>query len=740
MIKVMTDLPSLAAYLNRIGAEPRSMLVAVVKEQHGQYWQDVAVIRIDKKSGDISADEGYGPTESEAVTIKQEILSAEWPTSVKLGKNYELPEQLKHLKSDDIFELRDRSGKLIMLQVRMTPKKNEAEKRYVPWTYWSDKEWRKAEPEGLLPLWGLENIGDHTTAFIHEGAKAARAVTKLINPRTAEEIEALKSHPWGKELSGAVHLGWIGGALNPYRTDWSELQKAGIQRVYIVADNDRPGKAAIPRISFSLRGMLVFSIEFTEVWPASFDLADPFPKKMFSKIGPREYYNGPTFRDVLHPATWATDVIPQPKGKKVYALRKEFVDLWVWVESTDTFICKEMPEINHQMNQFNAMVAPFSHVIGTGQLLHKSYKGRTAKMCYRPDIAARIVTDRTTSAINLHTPSTIKPEEGDAAPWEDFLNYLFPVEREREDVKRWCATLIARPETRMLFGMLLVSERQGMGKSTLGERILAPLVGYANTGFPGERDIVESNFNGWIANKRLIVVGEIYTGQSFKAYNILKSYLTDKNINVNEKFQRPYTIENWVHVVACSNSKKALRIEETDRRWFYPTVAEIPWTREQWSRFYEWLGSGGLGIIANWAKNYGSYVLPGEHAPMTVSKQALIEDSKGEVLNHWIDILSDVEENDEAVAFALNEVKAVMKKYHSRVFESPLEFKKEAVKRGWVALPERIGIDGGLSVVVMSPKLNEQLSEKHETASPAEFKALVKAKIQRMIERISGAM
>lgn len=738
MISSMTDLPSIAAYLQRIGAEPRSLRVAVVKEQQGAYWTDIATIRI-RKDGTIDAPEGHEPTEGEAAMIKGEVLGNEWPTSVMLGRSYELPDELKGANPENIFELKGIDGKLVMIQQRVDDPRS-GEKRYVPWTFWSDNKWRRAEPEGDLPLYGLDKLGDHTTVFIHEGAKAARAIQRLINPRTAEEREALHKHPWGDELQGAAHIGWIGGALSPARTDWSSLAKAGVTRAYLVADNDRPGKAAVPKIAMRLKGITCFSVEFTDLWPVSFDLADDFPESMFSKIGHTLHYIGPAFRDTMHPATWATDLIPNPggKGKPIPVLRKEFSDLWLWIEETDTFVCRENPDINHGIAQFNSLVGPFSHVQGTAQLITKNYKGRVAKVCYRPDVPHRIVTDKTTSALNLHSPCQIKPQHGDIGPWMEFLEYLFVNEREREEVMRWCATLIARPDVRMLYGVLLVSERQGMGKSTLGERILAPLVGLHNTGFPGERDIVESSFNGWVARKRLVVVGEIYTGQSFKAYNTLKSYITDKNIEVNEKFQRPYKIDNWAHVIACSNSKKALRIEETDRRWFYPTLTETPWTRERWGKFYDWLNSGGLSIIMGWAMNFKGYVQTGEHAPMTANKADLISESRGDIINHWIDVLAAVEENEEQVVFALSEVRESMKKVHGRVFETSLQFKKEAMRAGWSTSKERIAVDGALNYVVVSPTLVDELNRLVEEGDKKALRAWLGEKLQRLSGRLGS--
>ena len=47
---------------------------------------------------------------------------------------------------------------------------------------------------------------------------------------------------------------------------------------------------------------------------------------------------------------------------------------------------------------------------------------------------------------------------------------------ERYEVMKWCATLIARPDVRMTYAMLLISEQTGTGKSTMGE-ILSQLVG-----------------------------------------------------------------------------------------------------------------------------------------------------------------------------------------------------------------------------------------------------------------------
>lgn len=708
-IKSLTEIPAVAAYLKRIGAEGRSLRSAVVKESRGAYWEDIAIITLNI-DGTIKAPDAYSPTEREKAAIEIECQAAVWPQMRTLDRLRDLPEEITNAPENDLFIFRNLNEEIVMLQLRLERK---GEKSYIPYTYWDDGLWRRMEPEGHLPLWGIEQLKHHTTVFIHEGAKAARAIREMVEAATPEAKAALAAHPWGDELSHAAHLGWIGGALSPYRTDWSMLQKAGVKRAYIVSDNDAPGVSAVPAISFHLR-IPTFHVQFTSEWPTSFDLADKFPKGMFKKVEGQNYYVGPSFRSCLHPATWATDQIPNPKGKPSLALRKNFKEMWSYVEEADLFVCIEMPEIIRSEQIMNKMLASFSHTNQTSQLIVKAYNGRSTKLCYRPDIKGKIVTDNTTSAINLHTPSHIKPLPGSAEPFMDFMEYMFPNPTERKDVLRWTATMIARPEIRMEYGLLLVSERQGVGKTTLGSSILAPLVGTQNVGYPTESQIVQSEFNGWLANKRLCVVNEIYSGHSWKAYNKLKSAITDRDIEVNEKYQRSYTIENWCHVFACSNSMRALRIEEDDRRWFYPEVTEDKWPRDKFEYFHNWLKSGGLNIIRHWADNWGDYVQKGQPAPMTERKKELIVASRTEGQQEVAELAEALNRRDEAVVLVMKDIVGwVRNTVQGKVYDSDLELRKAMKEGGAIWYDERFLIGGRLQLAAMNKVAYEQLKLKH---------------------------
>lgn len=238
MIRDLSDIPAVRSYLARVGAEARAMRTAAVREREGRYWRDVATIKIER-DGRVAVNTAEGedaasfePTDGERHAIAIEATAALWPENIRpLGHPRNLPDMVKAAEPEDLFEFRDAEGHIAMLQLRVA--QPGGGKSYLPFTCWSDDVWRQLEPEGLLPLWGIDQLRNYATAFIHEGAKAARAVRWLAEaaePRgaaTRDAMKALAAHPWGGALSHSAHLGWIGGALSPHRTDWSMLPRPG---------------------------------------------------------------------------------------------------------------------------------------------------------------------------------------------------------------------------------------------------------------------------------------------------------------------------------------------------------------------------------------------------------------------------------------------------------------------------------------------------------------------------------
>lgn len=687
---------SLLSYTERVGAEKLNFRRFMVKvKDGGGYYTEKTLITINV-AGDIAcSNPEHAPTEEEAAKIKTDMANCKFPVAVRCNTN-QLAELQKKMKASSTLypiytyttpEKNSKRDNIVMVQERR--ENEETVKSYIPWTYFSDGKWRAMEPEGGLPFYKPAKKSS-TSIMVHEGAKAAKAAAELP-----------KSHPWYETMQQYDHWGILGGAKAPHRADYAELQQCNPTELIYMADNDPQGKAVVPVFS-QMYGKRMQCVTFDSNFKMGWDIADPLPDKMFTN----GTYIGLELRRLFQPATWATRVHEEQEGagRKRIILRDEWAREWIYVGIPELFVHVDHLYEHYDADTFNALMRPFSHVDNVARLARADFQGKVKMLDYRPDIKATIDTEKETGRtyLNAYQPSTIEPEEGDPAPWLKYMEHLVPDKDDRRALLRWCATLIARPDIRMQYSVLLISETQGVGKTTLGERILAPLVGHHNTSTPNESDISDSAFNGWVAHKRLVVVNEIYAGHSSKVYTRLKSVITDDKIAVNKKFQEGYTCQNWCHVLASSNSTRAIKVDTEDRRWLIPKVTEERKSTAWWREFNVWLTKkGGLHIIAKWAQDFTeveeNVVLKGEHAPPTATKNSVVADgySPGEQevqrllqrlqLSH--EALPQDQQELPLVVFDIDLVEYVKHKVHhgggNGFVEAPVTLRRVARHLGW---------------------------------------------------------
>lgn len=605
---------ALKDYLDRIGAEQLNFRTWMVKLYKGHYYHERALIKVGT-DGTIKVNrKDYAPTDEEAALIKKNWDDSEFPKSITARDTRGI--KLNTVGSV-LYEFYNDDGKLIFCQERTDPK------GFIPWSMWSDGKWRMMEPDGPLPFWKPKKRPkkDSGLLMIHEGCKSAKAANELP-----------KDHPWYEEFKDYEHWGILGGALAVHRADYADLKKAKPTECIYVCDNDYSGKSALQVVSEHY-GSKITGVMFDPRFKGGWDIADPLPEEFFED----KRYVGPDFSTFKLPATFATELVPQEKGKPLMVVRKPFLEEWTHSIVPEVFIHREWPDRIYGKNEFNNLMAPFSHSQETSRLVIKEQAGKGCVLRYDPSNDAGSYASSEGHYINTHQPCLIKAEAGDLKPFLDFMDHLIPEEEDRKEAMRWVATLIARPDIKMHYGMLLISETQGVGKGTLGEKILAPLVGEGNVSYPGEEEIVDSKYNYWTAHKRLAVVHEIYAGHSSKAYNKLKSVITDKFIEVHKKYQADYKIDNWIHILACSNSLRAIKLSMDDRRWLVPKVREDKRDVNYWTEFNYWLErKGGLKFIKHWAGEFKDYVRSGAAAPWTSIKREVVEDSMstGQLLVH----------------------------------------------------------------------------------------------------------
>lgn len=617
LVSSLDDIPAVSRYLQRIGAKAINFRRAEVREGHEGYERTAGRVEFAADGAITPHGDIEPPSDHEQAGIKKAFKEVQFPHPETL---IGMPSRPPGVSSSDrsVFACHDFDGRFVMFHQRYeTP----TGKGFIPWTRWSDGRWRKMEPE-VLPFFGLPGHETKSTLVLHEGAKAADRLKRLQSGEFQPD-----RFPWWGELEHAHHVGWIGGVFADHRSDWENLSAIRWSKVIIVADNDEKGLAAAKRIARHFSN--VWILAFDQRFKPGFDLADDWPDEMFDE---REVYTGPALTDCLIPATRATRVLPtEGRGRPTVVLSDDFAPLVASTVEPPRIILKHNPSRDLRPEQFNHLIAPMSDVKDTAIKVFGRLECQHDRLLYRPGDPAGTLAVDGGRGFNVYQGG-VAPMSGDAGPWLEYLAHLFPLEADRKLVMRWLATLIARPKVRLTYGMLLISGAQGVGKSTLGS-ILRFVLGAPNVSFPSETSIVDSAFNSWLARKRLIFVNEFYSGHSRKAYDKLKPLVTDTHVPINEKGVPEYEMENWATFIACSNSEAALHLDDEDRRWLVPSVAETTRDREWWAKLHAWISADGPVIVAHWAESYvrdKGYVRAGEHAPDTARKKAIVEGSRSE--------------------------------------------------------------------------------------------------------------
>lgn len=618
-ISPLSQCPSVRAYIHRIGATWVNMFVATIRGDYGDgYTQDRATIKFGK-DGIVKVfpdRESLRPSNEEQDMIAEEVSAVKLPyiATMKSLPASSLPPLIANAEDKNTFIFRNMKGMIEFLQIRVDLENGD--KRYVPQTYWSDGVWRAMEPEDGLPIYNCDMVTKGCRVFIHEGAKAARA---------AQEASENEDHPAYSFLSGSIHLGWCGGAGYEFKNRFAEIQDLP-NEVVIVPDNDEAGRSSASPISRMFPTQRVQLLDIPESWPRGWDFADPIPEVV-------------DFRKFLIPYNWATEQYEGEDGKKRYTITRRFAENWIWIGDLKRYALKNDPETGYDKEQFNQKFSVMSEVADLYGLMQRSHHRTIVdSLTFLPERQSGVITIDGRKKYNTYKDKRILAYEGDIQPFVDFMEYLIPNAVERDHLMRWITTLYSHPEIRMTHAVLLITRKHGIGKSTL-MRILALLIGADHTNSPSDSD-VSSQFNDWVASKRLICIHEIYHGDSFHVYNKMKQLITEEKINVNKKFMPSFELPMRAHFFAASNSSTPLKMDTKDRRWFLPTVTEQLWTEEGYTRLNGWINAGGVHHLAHYLNSRNDYVEAGENAPTSQKKMAMLANSLDAELE-FIAILRD---------------------------------------------------------------------------------------------------
>ena len=140
----------------------------------------------------------------------------------------------------------------------------------------------------------------------------------------------------------------------------------------------------------------------------------------------------------------------------------------------------------------------------------------------------------------------------------------------------WIASILQRPAFKTETALVILGH-QGTGKNKFFTDIICKLMArYANENVSSIESIV-GKFNAVLENKKLLVLNELQSIDANKYLNsdALKSVITDKSININQKNEPERLCENVANLILVSNNNIPIKVEGTDRRYMITKTSDI---------------------------------------------------------------------------------------------------------------------------------------------------------------------
>lgn len=274
---------------------------------------------------------------------------------------------------------------------------------------------------------------------------------------------------------------------------------------------------------------------------------------------------------------------------------------------------------------------------------------RADATCFQPTMPPAVVLERGgLKWTNIYWPIATPRQEGDASPFTGHMARLLPDAEDRRILTSYLAACVQYKGSKFQWAPLLQGV-QGNGK-TLFSLCVAEALGQRYVHWP-KASKLSKDFNGWMLNKLLYCVEDIYTPQRRQEEILedLKPMITGgKGLEIESKGVDQISADICGNFIFNMNKPAGLRRVKSERRYaFFLT----PQQKEQhvfrdgmggdyFPSLYGWLAAGGFGIVHNYL---ATYPIPVElnpaldhggkahRAPITSTTPAAIHNSAGRV-------------------------------------------------------------------------------------------------------------
>lgn len=326
----------------------------------------------------------------------------------------------------------------------------------------------------------------------------------------------------------------------------------------------------------------------------------------------------------------------RPDGPRKFPTKKEITEDFAYIGAEfDRFISKEDPSLIWKPGGFDRhfkSVQPKGKLSETLLIQKTGGIDRFNGLCYMP---GRPVT--VDGKLNLYRAPNVVPVEGDTSWWNEHLEYLFPVENEREAVKNWLAWFLQNLDKKPKHALMIQGHAQGTGKSFI-PNIMRKLLGDRNVAAVTQTDLT-GQFNGFAMRAKLLVVEELRAVERNEVRNRIHDMITEDTISVNEKNMPRFDMPNVFGFITMTNMDAAISLDKTDRRYLVARTDAAPRETAYYSRLYARLDDPDCIAAVAFElmnRNVGAYSGAGP-APKTKAKEAMIEAGLPELEQFMLD-------------------------------------------------------------------------------------------------------
>lgn len=248
---------------------------------------------------------------------------------------------------------------------------------------------------------------------------------------------------------------------------------------------------------------------------------------------------------------------------------------------------------------------------------------RAQRTCFRPEYPpGAIVLEEGLSLLNTYLPIQTKRIAGDVTPFLTHMRKLLPVDRDREIIFNYLASMVRNPGRKFQW-CPVIQGMEGNGKSLIN-RLMQYCIGqrYSHLVNPDAMAKTGNQFNSWIEGNLFLGIEEIFVNNRRDFLETFKTTVTDDRVAMEGKGRDQGTGDNRLNIIMFTNHADAIPITTDSRRYcilytaqqsildlvrdgmtgdYFPKLYDWFYGRGEWAEHGPWYGAA---CVNNWLHEF----------------------------------------------------------------------------------------------------------------------------------------